>query len=108
MFTRSARQFQLRKTVLDALVELSDSPEEVFVYNELNFKQKVQVVKFKHQISTCINGNSLETASKTQFPLTKPVNYRDELQKLFSYQENNNYTELKKPFSKSKISIHIQ
>ena len=28
------------KTVLDTLVELSDSPEEVFVYNELHFKQK--------------------------------------------------------------------
>ena len=47
------------KTVLDTLVELSDSPEEVFIYNELHFKQKELVVNFKHQISTYISENSL-------------------------------------------------
>ena len=47
------------KTVLDTLVELSDSPEEVFIYNELHFKQKEWVVNFKHQISTYISENSL-------------------------------------------------
>ena len=40
------------KTVLEALIELPDSAEEVFVYNELHFEQKERVVNFKHQIST--------------------------------------------------------
>ena len=68
------------KTVLDTLVELSDSPEVVFVYNELHFEQKERIVNFKRQISRYISGNSLESASQTQFPLTKPANYHDELQ----------------------------
>ena len=89
MFTRPAR------------AELSDSPEEVFVYNELLFKQKEQVVNFKHEISTKISGNSLETVSETQFPFTKPVNYHDELQKLFSNQENVINTEFKKVIFKT-------
>ena len=76
------------KTVLDTLAELSDSPEEIFVYNEIHFEQKERVVNFKRQISTYINGNSLETARETKFPFTKPLNYDDELQKLFSNQEN--------------------
>ena len=86
------------KTVLDTLVELPESPEEVFVYNELHFEQKERVVKFKRQISTYISGNALETASETQFPLTKPANYHDELQKLFSYQKNVNSPNLKPIF----------
>ena len=85
-------------TVLDTLVELSDLPEEVSVYNELHFEQKERVAKFKRQISTYISGNSLETASKTQFPLSKPECYHDELQKFFSNQENVNYTEFKSNF----------
>ena len=40
------------KTVLETLIELPDSAEEVFVYNELNFEQKKQVVNFKRQIPT--------------------------------------------------------
>ena len=91
MFTRSARQFSCK--VKDSTsVELSDSPEEVFVYNELHFEQKEQVVKFKRQNLKYISGNFLETASETQFPLAKPVNYHDALQKIFSNQENINYT----------------
>ena len=35
------------KTVLETLLELTNSPEEVFVYNELPFEQKEQVIKFK-------------------------------------------------------------
>ena len=53
------------KTVLDTLVELSDSPKDFFVYNELHFEQKRRVVNFKRQISTCIGGNSLEIISET-------------------------------------------
>ena len=76
------------KTVLDTLAELLDSPEEVFVYNEIHFEQKEGVLNFKRQISTYINGNSLETACETKFPFTKPLNYDYELQKLLSNQEN--------------------
>ena len=47
------------KTVFDTLVELSYSPEEVFVYNQLHFEQKEQAVKFKRKISTYIRGNYL-------------------------------------------------
>ena len=71
------------KTVLDTLVELSDSSEEVFVYDELHFEQKERIVNFKRQISTYISENSLEFPSETQFPLTKPVNYHDELKNFF-------------------------
>ena len=87
---------------------MSDPPEEVFVYNELHFEQKEQVVRFKHQISTYISGNSLETAGETQFPLTKPVNYHDELQKLFFNQENVNYTEIKSIFENPSPKIRSQ
>ena len=59
-----------------------------------------------------INGNPLETASKTQFLFTKPVNYHDEPHKLFSNQENVINTEFKRNFQnhspKVRISIHIQ
>ena len=72
------------KAVLDTLVELSDSPEVVFVYNELHFEQKERIVNFKCQISRYISGNSLVSASQTQFPLTKPANYHDELQKFLN------------------------
>ena len=52
MFTRSARQFSYKvKAVLDTLVELSDSPEEVFVYNKPHSEQKERVAKFQRQIS---------------------------------------------------------
>ena len=82
--------------VLDTLVELPNSPEEVFVYNEIHFGQKERVVNFKHQISTYISENSLESASETQFPFTKLVKYHDELPKLFSNQRNVINTEVKK------------
>ena len=38
--------------VLDTLVELPNSPEEVFVYNEIHFGQKERVVstKFQHTL----------------------------------------------------------
>ena len=39
------------KTVIDALVELSDSPEDFFNYNELYLEQKERVVTFKRHIS---------------------------------------------------------
>ena len=95
-------------TVLDTLVELSDLPEEVSVYNELHFEQKERVVKFKRQISAYISGNSLEAASETQFPLTKPECYHDELQKIFSNQENVNYTEFKSNFQNPSLSVRSQ
>ena len=82
--------------VLDTLVELPNSPEEVFVYNEIHFGQKERVVNFKHQISAYISENSLESASETQFPFPKLVKYHDELPKLFSSQRNVINTEVKK------------
>ena len=75
------------KTVLDTLVELSDSAQKVFVYNEPHFEQKERVLNFKRQISTYISGNSLKTASETQFPFTEPVNYHDELQNFFQIKK---------------------
>ena len=49
-------------------------------------------------MSTYISGNSLETVIQKQFPFTNPVNYHDELQKLFSNQENVINTEFKSNF----------
>ena len=82
------------KTVLDILVELSDRPENVFVYNEQK-EQQEEVVNFKRQISTYISGKFVETASKTQFPFTKSVNDHNKCQKLFPKQENVINTEFK-------------
>ena len=97
------------KTVLDILTELSDSPGEVFVYNELYFEQKERAVNFKCQISIYISGNSLESASETQLLSTEPSNYHD-----------NYFPQIKKTllkpnlkvtfiaFSEIKVSVHIQ
>ena len=92
------------KTVLDTLVELSDSLEEVFIYNKLHFEQKERVVNFKRQISTYISGNSLESASETQFSFPKPVNY----QKPFSNQENVINTEFKSNFQNPSPKVRSQ
>ena len=95
------------KTVLDTLVELSDSSEEVFVYDELHFEQKERIVNFKRQISTYSSENSLEFPSETQFPLTKPVNYHDEL-KTFSNQENVINTEFNGNFQNRSPKVRSQ
>ena len=109
MFTRSTKQFSYKvKDNLRYISRVITFTRRSFRLHELHFEQNERVVNFKRQISTYICGNSLESASETQFLLTKPVNYHDEVQKLFSNQENVINTEFKTNFQNPSPKVKSQ